>query len=97
MDPYSKAAFGFAKAYQMNMQAADKQRVANQPSTEAFAEVVGQNNSDMNYGPIPQVPIPPSETLNGVNPETEGYDPTENGNTLVRAKQKASKYLKERE
>lgn len=95
MDPYTQAAFGFAKAYQMNMRAADEQRRANQPSSDAFAEVVADEESDYNYSPTPQAPAPPSEQYTGISPDDGNVLDQTNGNSLRRAKQKASRYLSE--
>lgn len=96
MDPYTQAAFGFAKAYQMNMRAADEQRRANQPSSDAFAEGVADEETDYNYSPTPQAPAPPSQQYTG-EPSGDGtiLDQS-NGDSLIRAKQKASQYLKTR-
>jgi len=97
MDPYAKAAFGFAKAYQMNMQAADEQRKANQPSSNAFAEGVADEEMDYRYSPQPQAPAPPNEQYNGVETDEGTILDQSNGNALMRAKQKVSKYLRERD
>jgi len=94
MDPYTQAAFGFAKAYQMNMRAADEQRRANQPSTNAFAEGVDEGENDYRYSPDPQAPAPPSEQYTGVEPEGGVSLDQANGSSLIRAKQKVSKYLR---
>lgn len=96
MDPYTQAAFGFAKAYQMNMRAADEQRRANQPSTNAFAEGVADEEVDYNYSPTPQAPAPPSEQYTGIAPDDGSVLDQTNGNSLKRAKQKVSKYLSDR-
>jgi hypothetical protein len=96
MDPYTQAAFGFAKAYQMNMQAADEQRRANQPSTNAFAEGVDDEETDYRYSPSPQAPAAPNEQYNGVESDDDAISEQSNGNALMRAKQKVSKYLQER-
>lgn len=93
MDPYSQAAFGFAQAYQMNMRAADKQRRANQPASNAFAEDVADEERDYTYSPNPQAPAPPNEQYTGVEPDGGTVLDQTNGNSLRRAKQKASKYL----
>jgi len=97
MDPYARAAFGFAKAYQMNMQAADEQRRANQPSSSAFAQVVGDEETNYNYSPTPQAPAPPTEQYTGVEADDGTILDQSNGNALMRAKQKVSKYLQERD
>jgi hypothetical protein len=93
MDPYTQAAFGFAKAYQMNMRAADEQRRANQPSSNAFAEGVVNEERDYTYSPDPQAPAPPSEQYTGMEPDNGTVLDQSNGNALKRAKQKATKYL----
>lgn len=93
MDPYTQAAFGFAKAYQMNMRAADEQRRANQPSSDAFAQGVSDEEQDYNYSPTPQAPAPPNEQYTGIEPDHGTILDQSNGNSLKRAKQKASKYL----
>lgn len=93
MDPYSQAAFGFAKAYQMNMRAADEQRRANQPSSNAFAEGVADEETDYTYSPAPQAPAPPDEQYTGMTPDHGSFLDSQNGNSLQRAKQKVSKYL----
>jgi len=93
MDPYTQAAFGFAKAYQMNMRAADEQRRANQPSSDAFAEVLADGERDYNYSPDPQAPAAPTEQYSGVESDNGTILDQSNGNALKRAKQKASKYL----
>jgi hypothetical protein len=97
MDPYAKAAFGFAQAYQMNMQAADEQRKANQPSSNAFAEGVADEETDYRYSPQPQAPAPPNEQYNGMGTDDGTILDQSNGNSLMRAKQKVSKYLQERD
>lgn len=93
MDPYTQAAFGFAKAYQMNMRAADEQRRANQPSSDAFAEDLADEEQDYTYLPAPQAPAPPSEQYTGMETDNGTILDQSNGNSLKRAKQKASKYL----
>lgn len=93
MDPYSQAAFGFAKAYQMNMRAADEQRRANQPSSNAFAEGVTDEETDYTYSPDPQAPASPDEHYTGMTPDHGSFLDSQNGNSLQRAKQKVSKYL----
>lgn len=97
MDPYSQAAFGFAKAYQMNMRAADEQRRANQPSTSAFAEGLSDEETDYNYSPQPQAPAPPNEQYTGITPDHGSILDQTNGNSLSRARQKVSKYLAEKD
>lgn len=97
MDPYSQAAFNFAKAYAMNTRAADEQRRANQPSSNAFAEVVSDEETDYNYSPTPQAPAPPNEQYTGVTPDHGSFLDQSNGNSLMRARQKVSKYLQERD
>lgn len=97
MDPYTKAAFGFAKAYQMNMRAADEQRRANQPSSDAFAQVVSDEEQDYNFSPTPQAPAPPDEQYTGIEPDHGNFMNQTNGNSLMRARQKVSKYLEERD
>lgn len=97
MDPYSQAAFGFAKAYQMNMRAADEQRRANQPSTNAFAEGVDDEETDYRFSPTPQAPGAPSEEYTGVESDDGVILDQSNGNSLKRAKQKVSKYLQRRD
>jgi|DEB0MinimDraft_3_1074331.scaffolds.fasta_scaffold05129_4 hypothetical protein len=97
MDPYAKAAFGFAKAYQMNMQAADEQRKANQPSSNAFAEGVADEETDYRYSPQPQGAAPPNEQYNGMESDDGNVLDQSNGNALMRARQKVSKYLRERD
>lgn len=97
MDPYASAAFGFAKAYQMNMRAADEQRRANQPSSSAFAQVVGDEETDYNFAPTPQAPAPPNEQYTGMAPDHGSILDQTNGNSLMRARQKVSKYLQERD
>lgn len=93
MDPYTQAAFGFAKAYQMNMRAADEQRRANQSSSDAFAETLGDEENDYTYSPTPQAPAPPSEQYTGMEADNGTILDQSNGNSLRRAKQKATKYL----
>jgi hypothetical protein len=93
MDPYNRAAFNFAQAYQMNMQAAQNQRRANQPSTSAFVESMEDEKDDYNYSPTPQAPAPPSEQYTGIQPDHGNMLDQTNGNSLERAKRKASKYL----
>lgn len=97
MDPYTQAAFGFAKAYQMNMRAADEQRRANQPSTDAFSEGVADEQSNYNFSPTPQAPAPPNEQYTGIAPDHGNFLDQSNGNSLKRAKQKVSKYLQSQE
>lgn len=96
MDPYTKAAFGFAKAYQMNMRAADEQRRANQPSSDAFAEGIGDEEQNYNFSPTPQAPAPPDEQYTGTTPDHGSFMDQTNGNSLIRAKQKASRYLEQK-
>lgn len=96
MDPFTEAAFGFAQAYQMNMRAAEEQRRANQPSTNAFAEDVADEETDYNYSPTPQAPAPPREQYTGIPSDDGNVLDQTNGNSLKRAKQKASKYMSER-
>jgi hypothetical protein len=93
MDPYTQAAFGFAKAYQMNMRAADEQRRANQSSSDAFAEGLADEETDYTYSPTPQAPAPPSEQYTGMETDNGTVLDQSNGNSLRRAKQKATKYL----
>ena len=97
MDPYAKAAFGFAKAYQMNMRAADEQRRANQPSTDAFAEGLDDEETDYRYSPQPQAPASPTEQYTGMETDDGTILDQSNGNALKRAKQKVSKYLQEQD
>lgn len=97
MNPYNQAAFGFAQAYQMNMQAADRQRRANEPADNAFAEGVSDIESSLTYQPNPQSPAPPTEQYSGVGPDNGIEAGDENGNSLMRAKRKVSKYLNERD
>ncbi len=97
MDPYTKAAFGFAKAYQMNMQAADEQRRANQPSSNAFAQGVADEENDYTYSPQPEAPAPPNEQYDGVDTEGQTILDQANGNSLMRARHKVAKYLRERD
>lgn len=93
MDPYTQAAFGFAKAYQMNMRAADEQRRANQPSSDAFVEGLADEETDYTYSPTPQAPAPPNEQYTGMEADGGTVLDQSNGNSLRRAKQKATKYL----
>jgi hypothetical protein len=97
MDPYTRAAFGFAKAYQMNMRAADEQRRANQPSSNAFAEGLADEETDYTYSPQPQEPAPPNEQYTGMAPDGGTVLEQSNGNSLMRAKHKVAKYLQERD
>jgi len=97
MDPYTQAAFGFAKAYQMNMRAADEQRRANQPSSDAFAEGVADEETDYRFSPTPQAPAPPSEQFNGMDVDDGSILDQSNGNSLMRARRKVSQYLQERD
>lgn len=97
MDPYTRAAFGFAKAYQMNMRAADEQRRANQPSSDAFAQGISDEEQDYNFSPTPQAPAPPDEQYTGIEPDHGNFMNQTNGNSLMRARQKVSKYLEERD
>lgn len=97
MDPYTRAAFGFAKAYQMNTRAADEQRRANQPSSNAFAQGVSDEEQDYNFSPTPQAPAPPDEQYTGIEPGHGNFMAQTNGNSLMRARQKVSKYLEERD
>lgn len=96
MDPYTRAAFGFAQAYQMNMRAADEQRRANQPSSSAFAEGLSDEEQNYTFSPAPQAPAPPEEQYTGITPNHGSFMDQTNGNSLTRAKQKVSKYLEER-
>jgi len=96
MNPYDRAAFGFAKAYQMNTRAADEQRRANQPSTSAFAEVVDQEEDDYSYSPQPQVPTHPNERHMHTGTGDGTILDQSNGHSLARARQKVSKYLRSR-
>jgi hypothetical protein len=97
MDPYARAGFGFAKAYQMNMQAADAQRQANAPSSSAFAQVLNDEETDYNYSPTPQAPASPYDQYTGMEPDGGSILEQNNGNSLMRAKHKAAKYLQERD
>lgn len=97
MDPYARAAFDFSKAYLMNMRAADEQRRANKPSSDAFAQTVDDEETDYNYSPTPQAPAPPNEQYNGMEADDEVTADQANGNALTRARQKVSKYLQERD
>lgn len=97
MDPYTQAAFGFAKAYQMNMRAADEQRRANQPSSNAFAEGVADEETDYRYSPQPEAPAAPNEQYDGVDTEPSTMLDQSNGNSLMRARHKVAKYLRERD
>jgi len=97
MDPYTRAAFGFAKAYQMNMRAADEQRRANQPSSNAFAEGLADEETDYTYSPQPQEPASPNEQYTGMAPDGGTVLEKSNGNSLMRAKHKVAKYLQERD
>jgi len=97
MNPYDRAAFGFATAYQMNMQAADEQRRANQPSTANFAAGVDDEETDYRYSPEPQAPAAPTEQYTGMETDDGTILDQSNGNALKRAKQKVSKYLQERD
>lgn len=97
MDPFNQAAFGFAKAYQMNMEAADNQRRANQPASDAFAQVVGDEETDYNYSPTPEAPAYPTEQYTGMAPDGGTVLDQSNGNSLMRAKHKVAKYLQERD
>jgi hypothetical protein len=97
MNPYTQAAFNFAQAYQMNTLAADQQRRANQPSSDAFAEGVDDEETDYRYSPNPQAPAPPSEQYTGMEQDDGVILDQSNGNALARAKQKVSKYLQERD
>ena len=93
MDPYARAAFDFSKAYLMNMRAADEQRRANQPSTNAFAEGVDDEETDYRYSPTPQAPAGPTEEYTGIQSDDGTALDQSNGSVLSRAKQKAAKYL----
>lgn len=93
MDPFTQAAFGFAKAYQMNMRAADEQRRANEPFSNAFAEGLADEEQDYNYAPAPQAPAPPTEQYTGMESDNGTVLDQSNENSLKRAKQKAAKYL----
>lgn len=93
MNPYNQAAFNFAQAYQMSMQAAENQRRANKPSTNAFAESMSDEENDYTYSPTPQAPAPPSEQYNGMGSDEGSILDQTNGNSLERAKRKVSKYL----
>lgn len=95
MDPYTRAAYGFSQAYQMNMQAADRQRRANEPSTDAFVEELNDERTDLNYAPEPQAPTAPQEQSVTSPEEETAFDP-EDTSALIRARQKVSKYLKDR-
>ena len=88
MNAYDRAAFGFSKAYDMNMRAADEQRRVNRPSTEAFAEELDDERTDLNYAPNPENPAPPSDQYDDVPEPTE--------NSVLRARAKVSKYLADR-
>jgi hypothetical protein len=93
MNPYNQAAFGFAKAYQMNMRAADEQRNANQPSSDAFAESLADEETDYTYAQTTQAPVPPDEEYTGIGSDEGTILDRSNGNLLKRAKGKATKYL----
>jgi hypothetical protein len=96
MDPYTQAAFGFAQAYQMNMRAADEQRRANEPSTDAFIEELNDERSDLNYSPTPQAPAPPQEQYSGGDESNASILHTHEGSSAAsRARQKVSKYLQD--
>lgn len=98
MNPYDKAAFGFSQAYAMNMRAADQQRRANAPSTDAFVEEVNDERTDYNYSPDPQAPAPPEEQYTGIQSVPAGaLEGQDGGNALMRARQKVTKYLRERD
>ena len=98
MNPYDKAAFGFSQAYAMNMRAADQQRRANAPSTDAFVEEVNDVRTDYNYSPDPQAPAPPDEQYTGMEsgPEVD-LESQDTNNAMMRARQKVSKYLRDRD
>lgn len=91
MDPYAKAAIGFARAYQMNMRAADEQRRANQPSTSAFVDTVSEEDSNYDNAPFLQAPFTATQPY-GSSGDGTILDQS-NGETQARAKQKATKYL----
>lgn len=93
MDPYTQAAFGFAKAYQMNMQAADEQRRANQPSSNAFAQGVDNEEVDYSFSRSTQMPTVPTEESSGIPMDGGSALDRANGSSIARAKRKASKYL----
>ena len=95
MNPYDKAAFGFAKAYQMNMRAANEQRSANSPSDNAFTEEMMDEEKALNYYPSGMEPAPPADQYNqfGANEQEEEMAGA-NGNSVARAKAKVSKYLR---
>ena len=97
MNPYTQAAFNFAQAYQMNTVAADQQRRANQPSSDAFAESVDDEETDYRYSPEPQAPAAPNEQYDGVDTEPSTMLDQSNGNSLMRARHKVAKYLRERD
>lgn len=96
MDPYARAAFDFSKAYLMNMRAADEQRQANKPTSNAFAQSVDDEESDYGSSPTPQAPVSPSEQSDGMDAEGGVILDHSNGSAMTRAKQKVSKYLQER-
>jgi len=81
MNPYDKAAFGFAKAYQMNMRAANEQLMDEEKA--------------LNYSPSGMEPAPPADQYNqfGANEQEEEMAGA-NGNSVARAKAKVSKYLR---
>ena len=81
----------------MNMLAADRQRRANKPSDNAFAEGVSDLESGLTYEPNPQSPAPPSEQYSGIGPDDGAGADQESGNSLMRARRKVSKYLNERD
>lgn len=97
MNPYDQAAFGFAQAYQMNMRAADAQRRANQPSTEAFIQDLSSEDTDFDNAPASPVPVAADEQLNGVTDEFDSAESEDGNSSLIRAKRKVSKYLKGRD
>jgi hypothetical protein len=97
MDPYTQAAFGFAQAYQMNMRAADEQRRANEPSTDAFVEELNDERTDLNYSPTPQAPTSPTEQYTGIGPDNGDSFEFDSNDAITRARQKVSKYLQKRD
>jgi len=97
MDPYTQAAFGFAQAYQMNMRAADEQRRANEPSTDAFVEELNDERTDLNYSPTPQAPTSPTEQYTGIGPDNGDSSEFDSNDAITRARQKVSKYLQKRD
>jgi len=57
MNAYDRAAFGFSKAYDMNMRAADEQRRVNRPSTEAFVEELDDERTDLTTHQTLRIPL----------------------------------------